>query len=550
MTEKEENTKNIEIALTLSGGGYRASIFHIGVLSYLYHLRLDDGSRLLDHITVMSTVSGGTITGMLYLLSLAEDDDVPKHLAGMYDKIVTNNLANYLLQNVAKKKNDSKLSIIKELGNVYDSVFFQGNTFQSLYDVVQKSHLHHYAAYATDISNALPFRFQVAKKEYGDVTIGNEVKGIRFDSAKKYRLADILAASSCFPIAFEPINFPRDFKDYSEDDEFAQSNMQTMLMDGGIIDNQGIDYLMEADRQMFVVNDEKIKGIDLAIISDAASSASEDTLNGSNDKKGCSTWLFNIGLTLRLWLLEKLKALTVMKIQWNLGSMLVVLMVLGVFQNFQTIGAVLFWGGMFACVLMFLIIGMLKKLTPDTLEKNSQFDIPTNLIWKIDFNQYFRIVSKRYKSFSKVVSTVMMGHIRKKNIEMLTLNSRWTNRFVIPCISSLTSNGDWKKDEKARKMMAGAYELMRISDVASNFHSTLWFSKDDLDKGIPKQILACGQFSICYELYMWVDSHNGRQANMQGVLSRISKDLKGTLKEDWRNFKENPYMLVDLNNLN
>ena len=43
----------------------------------------------------------------------------------------------------------------------------------------------------------------------------------------------------------------------------------------------------------------------------------------------------------------------------------------------------------------------------------------TGLIeWKIDFNQYFRIVSKRYKSFSKVVSTVMMGHIRKKNIEI------------------------------------------------------------------------------------------------------------------------------------
>lgn len=540
----------MEIALTLSGGGYRASIFHIGVLSYLYHLRLDDGSRLLDHITVMSTVSGGTITGMLYLLSLAEDDNVPKHLADMYDKIIANNLANYLLQNVAKKKNDSKLSIIKELGNVYDSVFFKGKTFQSLYDVVQKSHLHHYAAYATDISNALPFRFQVAKEIYDDAKIGNEVKCVKLENAKKYRLSDILAASSCFPIVFEPINFPRDFKDYSEDDEFAQSNMQTMLMDGGIIDNQGIDYLIEADRQMSVVNDEKIKGIDLAIISDAASSASEDTLNGSNDKKGCSTWLFNIGLTLRLRLLEKLKALTVMKIQWNLGSMLVVLMVLGVFQNFQTIGAVLFWGGMFACVLMFLIIGMLKKLTPDNLEKNSQFDIPTNLIWEIDFNQYFRIVSKRYKSFSKVVSTVMMGHIRKKNIEMLTLNSRWTNRFVIPCISSLTSNGDWKKDEKARKMMAGAYELMRISDMASNFHSTLWFSKDDLDKDIPKQILACGQFSICYELYMWVDSHNGRLANMQGVLSQLSKNLKGTLKEDWGKFKENPYMLVDLNNLN
>ena len=69
MARKEDctDTKKIEIALTLSGGGYRAAIFHIGVLSYLYHLKLDDGSRLLDHITVMSTVSGGTITGMLYL---------------------------------------------------------------------------------------------------------------------------------------------------------------------------------------------------------------------------------------------------------------------------------------------------------------------------------------------------------------------------------------------------------------------------------------------------------------------------------------------------
>lgn len=124
------------------------------------------------------------------------------------------------------------------------------------------------------------------------MTIGNEVKCVKLENAKKYRLSDILAASSCFPIAFEPINFPRDFKDYSEDDEFAQSNMQTMLMDGGIIDNQGIDYLMEADRQMFVVNDEKIKGIDLAIISDAASSASEDTLMVAMTRKvaqlGCS----------------------------------------------------------------------------------------------------------------------------------------------------------------------------------------------------------------------------------------------------------------------
>ena len=61
------SNKDLQIALTLSGGGYRASVFHIGVLSYLYHLKLDDGTRMLDHVTVMSTVSGGTITGVNYL---------------------------------------------------------------------------------------------------------------------------------------------------------------------------------------------------------------------------------------------------------------------------------------------------------------------------------------------------------------------------------------------------------------------------------------------------------------------------------------------------
>ena len=50
------SVKNLQIALTLSGGDYRASVFHICVLSYLYHLKLDDDTRMLDHVTVMSTV--------------------------------------------------------------------------------------------------------------------------------------------------------------------------------------------------------------------------------------------------------------------------------------------------------------------------------------------------------------------------------------------------------------------------------------------------------------------------------------------------------------
>jgi NTE family protein len=55
--EKEE----IKIGITLSGGGVRAAVFHLGVLSRL----ADD--ELLDKIKMLSTVSGGTlVVGLIY----------------------------------------------------------------------------------------------------------------------------------------------------------------------------------------------------------------------------------------------------------------------------------------------------------------------------------------------------------------------------------------------------------------------------------------------------------------------------------------------------
>lgn len=39
---------NSEIALALSGGGYRAAMFHLGTLSYLKHVALPNGKSILD----------------------------------------------------------------------------------------------------------------------------------------------------------------------------------------------------------------------------------------------------------------------------------------------------------------------------------------------------------------------------------------------------------------------------------------------------------------------------------------------------------------------
>src|SRR5919106_6811668 len=55
-----------EIALALSGGGYRAAAFHLGTLDMLHRL------NVLQSVHVLSTVSGGTLTGLKYALSVTE----------------------------------------------------------------------------------------------------------------------------------------------------------------------------------------------------------------------------------------------------------------------------------------------------------------------------------------------------------------------------------------------------------------------------------------------------------------------------------------------
>ena len=549
------SNKELQIALTLSGGGYRASVFHIGVLSYLYHLKLDDGTRMLDHVTVMSTVSGGTITGVNYLLALQKGGTLNEHLAELFDRIKSNNLADSLLERIDKNKKNATLSTIKELGNVYDEVFFGGEnqSFSDIQDIVQNTSVHHFSAYATDITNAMPFRFQAVKDCYDKAVVGNGYWKIKKEKAGRMRIADIVAASSCFPMVFEPINYPRDFFEYDEMEERAQTNMQIQLMDGGIIDNQGVDYLYEANNQMVDGGDENEKGIDFAIISDAAASAEEMPMTPSE-----SLWqqILRIGKDIlyyiSFWFLV-VKILSLGKnasingTQYLAFALVILFGVFGWFCRDASLFLVVLASQSFSFLVFTILIALGKHYAPSALKKSNQFRIPKGLVWRISFLQYQRQLKKRYDSFSKVVSTVMMGHIRKRNLMMIMENTRWTNRVIVPCISSLSSNADWKRDETSSKLMTKASDLMGFSDRAANFHSTLWFSKTDIDNQIPEKILACGQFSICYELYLWSLKHKGNHSNMTKVLGQLKTDsMIERLNGDWEKFKKTPYWMVDL----
>jgi len=64
VTNEGQPAANERVGLALSGGGFRASLFHVGVLARLAEL------DILRRVEVISTVSGGSIVGALYYVHL------------------------------------------------------------------------------------------------------------------------------------------------------------------------------------------------------------------------------------------------------------------------------------------------------------------------------------------------------------------------------------------------------------------------------------------------------------------------------------------------
>src|SRR5262249_2626693 len=122
------------VGLALSGGGFRASLFHIGVLARLAE------RDVLRHVEVLSTVSGGSIVGAAFylrvrqLLQTKEDgtitaDDylaVVRQLGGTFLAGVAHDVRGNLLSGI---RDDVRMLMTRytrtERGaHLYDQVFY------------------------------------------------------------------------------------------------------------------------------------------------------------------------------------------------------------------------------------------------------------------------------------------------------------------------------------------------------------------------------------------------------------------------------------------
>ena len=255
-----------DIALALSGGGYRAAAYHLGVLDVLERV------GLLGSLTTLSTISGGTITGACYAASLLREEPFDAFYSHLYRALRDVNVIDQALRDVhddhrTESGERSAPSLIRAAARVYASEAFVGGA--TLGEVAALSTgPSEWVFGSTELTSGTAFRFQTSpnleiRAGGGASSLGLTVPRMVWE---EIRLADVIAASSCFPGVFEPMGFPDDFvwpRPLAAVKEDAGESFPVGLMDGGVFDNQGVDGLLRvydrvgrrAEPGLFLVSD-------------------------------------------------------------------------------------------------------------------------------------------------------------------------------------------------------------------------------------------------------------------------------------------------------
>lgn len=258
------------VICALSGGGFRATLFHAGVLRALIRLGLK------QHISTISSVSGGSITSALFTLHChridrlaAYDDLVLKPLISFCNKKFSSRCLIRKLLHIPRTVSAALLNWLG-LKSVFSLAQYSCNSLfiQELDDV-----LFHDAKVselcgdirlcinATNLNTGVRWRF--TKEDFGDYKTG-----YAYDTCR-IKLSEAVAASAGYPLLFAPLSLQSDryiffLRNAQKEDVSINTDLPLFihLSDGGIYDNLG----MQAIQHHLGVHPEEF-----VIISDASS---------------------------------------------------------------------------------------------------------------------------------------------------------------------------------------------------------------------------------------------------------------------------------------
>jgi NTE family protein len=216
------------MALCLSGGGYRAMVFHVGVIWRLYE------AGMLANLKRISSVSGGSITSAVLGLNwnLLQLNSPP-------DRAL---LEQYFVNKVRRMASETidawgiiggillPGTISEKIQASYRKHLFDDATLQDLPDSPR------FVINATNVQSGALWRF--SKPYMRDYRVG-EVKN------PTVSLAAAVAASSAFPPVLSPMILELDSDSFTPNsgDDLQQEpyTSRVVLSDGGVYDNLGLE---------------------------------------------------------------------------------------------------------------------------------------------------------------------------------------------------------------------------------------------------------------------------------------------------------------------
>lgn len=528
-----------EMALALSGGGFRAASFTLGCLSYLNRI-IFKGAPMLKRVKFISSASGGSITNIYYALCSSEGKKFEDFFGELFnfmegDAAIAKAFDNLQSDEPWKERPDKGRNLINAFAVTYDKMLFNEKQLDAI-ATLEKSHLEEICVNATDFTYGITFRFQT-----GSGRVGNGELVIKDPVAMKFKLGDVLAASSCFPLGFEPIMLPFDFAHAaltcSEIRDATTYNQVVGLMDGGITDNQGIYSFLEAETRKCRTNDNR--GYDTFLYCDVASpyigeyelpTEKRSLLGSISIQRYIDMFKYSpVLLAGCIYLLANVTSAWWMIVITTLVSLLTLAYI---------VSATIFWSKR----------AKAKKEGSTWLITLFKF---MNKILFTRFSAVKQMLDARIRSAAILVGDVYLKQIRRLTIKTLLqneksgkkwqLHSRGVMLYELASINTERSVKpfDQLKDEDGKAVdMNPSASMQPVVDEARKMDTTLWFDENHVKSESLAKLVASGQFTMCYNLIEYIC-----YLEKKGPIDNDIRALRDRLVDDWNMFQVNPMVL-------
>jgi NTE family protein len=214
------------VGLSLSGGGYRATLFHLGAIRRLNEF------AILPKLTTVSSVSGGSILNGFLASRLAKPlssgiDDFDSEVGRPVREFCSFDIRRWLALEAVIPGTHNSIGLAKE----YDKRLTGGKMLARIPDAP----VHVFCT--TDLAYGVNWTF--TKQTCGDYQAGWQ------PTPPDWRVSLAVAASSCFPPVFRPLRpnlDPKQLQDGKDQSPNRDKRIgEISFSDGGVYDNLGLE---------------------------------------------------------------------------------------------------------------------------------------------------------------------------------------------------------------------------------------------------------------------------------------------------------------------